>query len=114
MGICCLCLIPACCWPVPSCWFTGVHEPTGACGRPKFPCTAFVGRSVGSGKRVPHAFRAAIPIAGSLTLPGRSALYPGGPLFGISADVCSKTLLWVMTFTKTGTFLYVDVGDAVL
>jgi len=57
-----------------------------------------LGTGVGSGKRIPHAFRAGIPIVGSLTSPGPSALYPGGPLFGTSADVCSKSLLWVMCY----------------
>jgi capsular polysaccharide biosynthesis protein len=51
---CSPCSIPPCCWPVAGSSLAGVHEPTGACGRPKFPCTACVGRSVGSGKRIRH------------------------------------------------------------
>src|SRR6266566_1320089 len=57
--------------------------------------------SLGSGKPIPHALRAGTPIVGALTSPGLSALYPGGPRFGTSADICSKTLLWVMSLLKT-------------
>jgi hypothetical protein len=79
--------------PVPPCLLGGANEPTGACGRQKFACIVCVGHSVGSGKCIPHAFRAGTPIVRALTLLGPSALYPGGPLFGTSADVCSKSLL---------------------
>ena len=81
---------------VAPCSFIGANEPTGACGGPKCPSIAFAGLSVGSGKPIPHALRAGTPIVGALTPPGLSALYPGGPRFGTSADICSKTLLWVM------------------
>src|SRR6266487_2690795 len=81
---------------VAPCSFIGANEPTGACGGPKCPSLAFAGLSVGSGKPIPHALRAGTPIVGVLTSPGLSALYPGGPRFGTSADICSKTLLCVM------------------
>src|SRR5437588_11746520 len=81
---------------VPTYSFSGANEPTGACGRRKFPCIAFAGHSVGSGPPILHAFRAALPIARPLISPGRLAPYLGGPLFGTNVVICSKTLLCVM------------------
>src|SRR5437667_3136726 len=106
MDICWPCWGRRCGWPVPRCSCIGVNEPTGACGGPKCPSTVCAGPSVGSGKPIPHAFRAGIPIGGALTSPGPSALYPGGLPFGTCADICSKTLLWVMIAPST------DVGAA--
>src|SRR5947209_3251242 len=96
MDFCWPCWGCRCGWLVAHCCCIGVNEPTGACGGPKCPSTVCAGPSVGSGKPIPHAFRAGIPIGGALTSPGPSALYPGGLPFGTCADICSKTLLWVM------------------
>src|SRR5437868_10398391 len=87
---------PRCGWPVAPCCCIGANGPTGACGGPKRPSIACAGPSVSCGKPILHTWQAGTPIVGALTLPGPFALYPGGPPFGISADICSKTLLWVM------------------
>src|SRR5205807_4856994 len=41
----------------------------------------------------PPQFLAASPLARSPMSPGPPVLYAGGSLFGINADICSKTLL---------------------
>src|SRR5437588_9583319 len=96
MDFCSPCWLPHCGWLVGSCCCIGANGPTGACGGPKCPSIACAGLSVSCGKPILHAWRAGTPIVGALTLPGPSALYPGGPPFGNSVDLCSKTLLWVM------------------
>src|SRR5947209_136144 len=83
-------------WPGAPCCGIGANGPTGACGGPKCPSIAYAGPLVGFGKPILHLWRAGTLIVGALTSPGPSALYPGGRPFGISADICSKTLLWVM------------------
>ena len=93
MDFCSPGFLPRCSLLVGSCCFIGANAPTGACGGPKCPSLACAGPSVGCGKPILHAWRAGTPIVGALTLPGPSALYPGGPPFGTSADLCSKTLL---------------------
>src|SRR5438046_7451739 len=87
---------PRCGLLVAPCCCIGANGPTGACGGPKCPSIACAGPSVSCGKPILHAWRAGTPIVGALTLPGPSALYPGGPPFGTCVDLCSKTLLWVM------------------
>src|SRR5437588_5505042 len=87
---------PRCGLLVGSCCCIGANAPTGACGGLKRPSIACAGLSVSCGKPILHAWRAGTPIIGALTLPGPSALYPGGPPFGTCVDLCSKTLLWVM------------------
>src|SRR5437588_12873740 len=88
---------PRCGLLVGSCCCIGANGPTGACGGPKCPSIACAGPSVSCGKPILHTWRPGTPIVGALTSPGPSALYPGGPPFGTSVDLCSKTLLWVMT-----------------
>src|SRR6266849_6098159 len=83
-------------WPVAHCCCIGANEPTGACGGPKCLSIVCAGLSVSFGKPIPHAWRVGTPIVGARTSPGPSALYPGGLLFGTFADICSKSLLWVM------------------
>src|SRR5947209_19764013 len=87
---------PRCGLLVGSCCCIGANAPTGACGGLKRPSIACAGLSVSCGKPILHAWRAGTPIIGALTLPGPSALYPGGPPFGTCVDLCSKPLLWVM------------------
>src|SRR5438270_318387 len=89
---------PRCGLLVGSCCCIGANAPTGACGGLKRPSIACAGLSVSCGKPILHAWRAGTPIIGALTLPGPSALYPGGPPFGTCVDLCSKTLLWVMKY----------------
>src|SRR4051812_30803432 len=96
MDFCWLGFRPRCGWPVAPCCCIGANAPTGVCGGPKCPSIACAGPSVSCGKPILHTWRAGTPIVGALILPGPSALYPGGPPFGTSADICSKTLLWVM------------------
>src|SRR5438067_7293944 len=98
MDFCSPCWRPRCGLLVGSCCCIGANAPTGACGGPKCPSIACAGLSVGCGKPILLAWWAGSPIVGALTSPGPSVPYPGGPPFGTSADLCSKTLLWVMKY----------------
>src|SRR6266566_3495505 len=97
MAFCWPCSGRHCGWPVAPCCCIGANEPTGACGGPKCPSIACAGLSVSFGKPILHPWWAGTPIVDALTSPGPSVPYPGGLPFGTSADICSKTLLWVMS-----------------
>src|SRR6266516_1706699 len=101
MDFCSPGLRPRCGLLVASCCCIGANAPTGACGGPKCPSIACAGLSVSSGKPILHAWRVGTPLVGALTSPGPSVPYPGGPPFGTCVDLCSNTLLWVMTIIRT-------------
>src|SRR5438132_9855786 len=104
MAFCWPCSGRHCGWPVAPCCCIGANEPTGACGGPKCPSIACAGLSVSFGKPILHPWWAGTPIVDALTSPGPSVPYPGGLPFGTSADICSKTLLWVMLCGPTSAY----------